>query len=249
MLDSHAHYDLPVFDDIRDAIFAELKRQGINKVILPGTDINQIDRQLQVAKQFDCGFGLGIHPWNVPDDIPKALCQLEHVIKQQLTQPNFVAIGECGLDKLRPNFAEQQALLVGQLQLAQKYDLPVILHCVKSHDLLLKALQSAQLNRKGVVHGFYGAPALALRYVKLGYKLGIGDLLLNHNAHKLKQTVETLPLETLLVETDTAQLPHDDINNGEKLHSIVKNIAQLQNISTVLAAKQLDMNALQLYDL
>jgi TatD DNase family protein len=253
MIDTHAHLDMSAFDDDREQLFEAMQRSGITSVILPGVSVDQWQKQIQIAQQFDCFFSLGIHPWYVPENIDAAIIKLDAMLQQHSKNKRLVAVGECGLDKLHHWSNKQLLLLDKQLALAQAYQLPVILHAVKAHQELLTMLARFRLPKGGVVHGFYGNSDIAKRYISLGFKLGVGGLILNPSAKKLRETVVNLPLEHFLLETDSpsmAPFDHPQSRNTPLiLPRVVSEIAYLKEKSTVCILEQLNSNALQLFDL
>jgi TatD DNase family protein len=253
MIDTHAHLDMSAFDDDREQLFEAMHRSGITSVILPGVSVDQWQKQIQIAQQFDCFFSLGIHPWYVPESIDAAIIKLDAILQQHSKNKRLVAVGECGLDKLHHWSDKQLLLLDKQLALAKAYQLPVILHAVKAHQELLTMLARFRLPKGGVVHGFYGNSDIAKRYISLGFKLGVGGLILNPSAKKLRETVVNLPLEHFLLETDSpsmAPFDHPQSRNTPLiLPRVVSEIAFLKEKSTVCILEQLNSNALQLFDL
>ncbi|WP_137226269.1 TatD family hydrolase [Shewanella sp. MEBiC00475] len=253
MIDTHAHLDMAAFDDDRALVFDAMHHQGITSAIIPGVSVEQWQKQIQIAQQYDCYFSLGIHPWYVPDDIEAAIIQLDEVLQKYRGNKRLVAVGECGLDKLHHWSDKQLSLLEQQLLLAKTYRFPVILHAVKAHQELLAILGKMKLDRSGVVHGFYGNNDIAKRYIDLGFKLGIGALILNPNATKLRQTVTNLPLEHFLIETDSPSMPpfdHPKTRNTPLILSrIVSEIAFLKKKEIVCILEQLNKNAVQLFEL
>ncbi|MEH6463163.1 MAG: TatD family hydrolase [Shewanella psychromarinicola] len=253
MIDTHAHLDMSAFDGDREQLFEAMHRSGITSVILPGVSVDQWQKQIQIAQQFDCFFSLGIHPWYVPENIDAAIIKLDAILQQHSKNKRLVAVGECGLDKLHHWSDKQLLLLDKQLALAKAYQLPVILHAVKAHQELLTMLAHFRLPKGGVVHGFYGNSDIAKRYISLGFKLGVGGLILNPSAKKLRETVVNLPLEHFLLETDSpsmAPFDHPQSRNTPLiLPRVVSEIAFLKEKSTVCILEQLNSNALQLFDL
>tara|TARA_R110000851_G_scaffold168764_1_gene314772 strand:- start:83935 stop:84714 length:780 start_codon:yes stop_codon:yes gene_type:complete len=253
MIDTHAHLDMSAFDGDREQLFEAMHRSGITSVILPGVSVDQWQKQIQIAQQFDCFFSLGIHPWYVPESIDAAIIKLDAILQQHSKNKRLVAVGECGLDKLHHWSDKQLLLLDKQLALAKAYQLPVILHAVKAHQELLTMLAHFRLPKGGVVHGFYGNSDIAKRYISLGFKLGVGGLILNPSAKKLRETVVNLPLEHFLLETDSpsmAPFDHPQSRNTPLiLPRVVSEIAFLKEKSTVCILEQLNSNALQLFDL
>ncbi|WP_394133262.1 TatD family hydrolase [Shewanella maritima] len=253
MIDTHAHYDFDAFDECRQQVFQCLQQQGIKQVILPGVSPELWQKQLYVAEQYHCAFALGIHPWYVPEKLEEAFEQLQQTVEQNVKNDRLVAIGECGLDKLHPQYDKQLLMLKKQLEIAKYFKLPIILHCVKAHEELISILKQAKLPKAGVIHGFYGGEQLANRYIDLGFKLGIGPILLNQQAQKLHRTVENLSIEHFLIETDITS-PKAEISTilaktELSVTAITKQVASLQNISTVYAQERLFENALQLFEL
>lgn len=253
MIDTHAHLDMPEFDNDRDELVSEMSKHGISSAIIPGVAVEQWQKQLALAEKYQWYFALGIHPWYVPDDIDSAISLLDRKLQECRENKRLVAVGECGLDKLHHWSDKQLLLLEKQLQLAQTYQLPVILHSVKAHQELLTLLARVRPSRGGVVHGFYGNRQIAERYIALGFKLGVGGLLLNPSAKKLRQTVVELPLEHFLLETDSPSMsPFDQPNTRNTplvLNRIVSEISFLKESETVCILEQLNKNALQLFEL
>lgn len=254
LIDSHAHLDAPEFDLDRKSLFESMKKAGIETAIIPGVSPAHWHKQLETAKAYGCPYGLGIHPWFCEQDISLGLNQLESVLDKHKNESGLVAIGECGLDKLRmKNREAQYVALNAQLVLAKEYDLPVILHVVKAHNEMIELLKQHALPKKGVIHGFYGSIETANEYIKLGYKLGIGGLILNQNTKKLQKCVAQLPLDSFVIETDSpAMAPHNSAetrNTPLILQSIITEIANLQKKSSVLISEHAFRNVAQLFDL
>ncbi|QIR16109.1 TatD family hydrolase [Shewanella aestuarii] len=253
MFESHAHLDFPEFDGVREQLFADMAQAGITHALIPGVSPVYWQRQLAVAKQYDCYFALGIHPWYIPEDIENSIKLLEQQIIENIQNSHFVAIGECGLDKLHTSFDSQLFLLEKQLRLAQKYNLPVILHAVKCHSELINLLKKYPNKRGGIIHGFYASTEIALQYINLGYKLGIGGLILNSQAKKLHQVVAHIGTEHLLIETDSPSMAPfksaQKINSPLILPLIIKKLAILNKKTTVSILEQLNKNILQLFEL
>ncbi|WP_299803700.1 TatD family hydrolase [uncultured Shewanella sp.] len=254
IIDSHAHIDFPEFDEDRGTLFQQMRNAGIENVLIPGVSPENWLRQIEVAKQYDCYYALGIHPWYSESATTANMTGLRAILTRYKDDSRLVALGECGLDKLhKSNFTTQMNLFLAQICLAKEFDLPLIMHCVKAHEDTLKLLKAEAPRRKGVIHGFYGGPQLARQYVNLGYKLGIGGLLLNDHAPKLQETVAQLPLESFILETDSpAMAPKSSGNNRNTpliLPEILRKIANLQKKSAVRISEQMFFNVSQLFDL
>ncbi|MCL1074191.1 TatD family hydrolase [Shewanella dokdonensis] len=261
LTDSHAHLDAAEFDTDRQQLFCDMQQSGIDRALIPGVSPADWAKQQRIAAAFHCPYALGIHPWYCPADIPAAVCQLAEQLQQHLAEPLLVAVGECGLDKPRANFPEddarrvgweqQVALLEPQLALAVQYQLPVILHAVRCHAELQAILQKYP-GCYGVIHGFSGSYEVAMRYWQLGFRLGIGGLLLDASAKKLRGAVKRLPLAALLVETDAPSMTPVTLrparNTPLTLLAVVAEIALLQEKTAVLVSEQLERNFIQLFE-
>ncbi|MCH1925085.1 TatD family hydrolase [Shewanella sp. C32] len=264
MLDSHAHLDFAVFDHDRDALLAQMRQHGISGCILPGVSPAQWPMLRAIANQYHLPFALGIHPWYLPESLDYAITALEQALEQaqHADGAKLVAIGECGLDKLRAkrmaeqgepqHWTYQLTLFERQLQLAERYQLPLIIHAVQCHGIMLEQLAKYDLPRGGVIHGFSGSVAIAQQYWHSGWRLGIGGLLLNPQAKKLRAVVEQLPLAALLVETDAPDMTpvtsDEPRNTPLTILAVVAEIARLRKLSVVQVTEQLSKNAVQLFD-
>ncbi|MBT1443473.1 TatD family hydrolase [Shewanella sp. JM162201] len=254
LIDSHAHLDFAEFDADRDLLVADMKRANIDTCIIPGVSPEHWPRQLDIAHSYQWPFALGVHPWWAAEDWPGQVSQLRTQLYGLGGERRLVAIGECGLDKIRAdNWQWQVPLLEAQLELAAELELPLILHCVKAHNELLSLLSRYKLPRKGVIHGFYGSVEIARRYIELGFKLGIGGLVLNGDASKLHKVVAELPIDSFICETDSpAMAPkssHSRRNSPLIIVQIITKVADLQKKSDVLISERLLANVTQLFEL
>lgn len=254
MIDSHAHLDFPEFDIDRKQVFDAMRSSGIEFAIIPGVSPEHWDNQIAIARQFNCPYALGIHPWYCHSDSITLFDDLKERLSRCSDDVKLVAIGECGLDKLRKsNWQAQLIQFERQLELAKALELPIILHVVKAHNEMLTLLKRYDLPKGGVIHGFYGGVELANAYIKLGYKLGVGGLILNDRAMKLKSCIASISLDSILIETDSPSMTPansaETRNTPLVLHSVVKEIANLQKKTSVLISEHAFLNAVQLFDL
>ena len=156
-------------------------------------------------------YGLGLHPLYIAEHQRADLDLLEARLQQK--DSHCTAIAEIGLERAVEAvctyelWQKQCEFLEAQLAFAKRYDLPVNLHSRKSHDQLFTFLKKAQLARSGVVHGFAGSYEQAKRFVDLGYKIGVGGTITYVRANKTRQAIRKLPLESLLLETDSPDMP------------------------------------------
>ncbi|WP_299007940.1 TatD family hydrolase [uncultured Shewanella sp.] len=255
IIDSHAHLDFDVFDAHRAKLFHQMRQEGVNTLVLPGVSSLHWEKQLKVATEYHCPFALGLHPWYLTaENSENDVGALKGLLEAHKLNLRLVALGECGLDKrCQTDWQLQLRVFHQQIALAKEYDLPLMLHSVKSDGEMLAILRSVRHQKTGVIHGFSGAPEVAKAYFALDYKLGIGPLLLNSNAKKLRKTVQELPLNAFVIETDMSREASKktpfSTNIAHILHSIIDEMAKIHKKSPVLISKQLRINTCELYNI
>jgi len=223
LTDSHCHLDFDNFSKDREYLLKQCYQLGIQRIIIPTISPNNWDKVLKLSTQtistcstinktekstrlFAC---LGIHPWFLNSLNDGDLNNLSRKIEENAT--NIVAIGETGIDKViaeeQGNMNKQIAFFEHQLHLSQQYNLPVIVHHRRSHEIIIPLLKKFKLNRCGVIHGFSGSYQQAKSYVDLGFKLGIGGTITYERAQKTIKAIKKLPLQSLVLETDAPSMP------------------------------------------
>ena len=223
MINSHAHLD---FDDMN--AIAE------NAVAI----VPSIGKQNWIDVQMYPYFSLGIHPWLVEIHTQQDLNHLEYLVKCN----NPIAIGECGLDYIKKVDKETQLnFFVSQLEIAEKYDLPVVIHAVKATEDVIFLLKKHP-KVKGEIHGFSGSEEQAQLLTRMGFYLGFGMQIINQKSTKIRQIVKNCPLEFILIETD-------DHPNPDDLTLVAQEIADLKQISVEEVVRQCDNNAVNLFNL
>lgn len=172
--------------------------------------IQIIDRsgELLSGTKINGFYSKGIHPWHVkanrlPEDIEK--------LKHKLNDESFLAIGECGLDKVcSTDFELQLDAFKKQIALAEKHHKPIIVHCVKAFNELIQIRQEFNCKQAWIVHGFNGSPQLARQLIDLGMFVSFG-FALNQNQSKAYKYLDAIPKNRLFLETDTSTKPIEDV--------------------------------------
>lgn len=208
MIDSHCHIDFDELAADRAAVLQRAVAAGVTRLVIPSVHPNHWQR----AKSFiaiceeagiKASVAIGLHPWWA-DQFP--VDALPSLLDQHL--PDAIAVGECGLDALRDiPMALQIEVLQCHIAAAKRFDLPLILHCVKAHDTLLSILKAASLETGGVVHGFGGSLEIAEQYTRLGFHIGVGGMVTRPHATRAQRAFRALPLEALVLETDAPAMP------------------------------------------
>ena len=200
IFDTHAHYDMDLFDEDRKYLLSNFKSMGIVGVINMGVDIQSSIKSIELANQYDYIYaGIGIHPENLNfENIDKNIFELSKLIGQN----KVVCIGEIGLDYhyATDNIDIQRKLFESQIKMSKEYDIPIAVHDREAHndtlDLLLK------YKPKGIVHCFSGDLEIARQVVKIGMNIGVGGLITFKNAKTIVEVVKEVPLEKIVLETD-----------------------------------------------
>ncbi|MFG6468650.1 TatD family hydrolase [Roseateles sp. BYS87W] len=207
--DTHCHLDAAEFDADRDAVVARARAAGVAQIVIPAVEPANFDAVRRLAAEHGLAYALGIHPLYVMRAPADALDQLAAALHAHQGDPRLVAVGEIGLDFFVPGLdAEvQQRFYVSQLQLAQRFALPVILHVRRSADLLLAGLRRVGFAHGGIAHAFNGSEQQALAFVDRGFKLGFGGTLTFERSLQIRRLAAGLPETALVLETDAPDIP------------------------------------------
>ena len=260
-IDTHCHLDAPEFAHDVDTVRAQARAAGVQHLVLPAVQVAHADAVRALAHRYGDSYALGIHPLYTPQADDDAVEQLAHILEQYRNDPHLVAVGEIGLDFFVPGLdAERQAYFYRQqLQLARRFDLPVILHVRRSADHLLKGLRELPV-QGGIAHAFNGSLQQARAFIALGFKLGFGGALTYERALQLRRLTTELPLEALVLETDAPDMPPHWIyrtaaeraagaaqgrNTPAELPRIAQVLADLRGVPLADLARQTHANALQ----
>jgi len=213
LIDTHCHLDAVEFLPDREAVIERAGREGVGAIVIPAVERANFEAVAKLAASFAGGYyALGIHPIAVPDAEDEDLEFLEQSIEAALDDDRFIAIGEIGLDFFVPELKQpalrekQERYFAAQLQLARRFDLPVIVHVRRSQDEVLKYLRR-QPDVSGIAHAFNGSFQQAQQYIDQGFKLGFGGAMTYERALQIRRLAERLPLESIVLETDAPDIP------------------------------------------
>lgn len=239
LIDTHCHLDAAEFDADRNSIAEKALQQGVQLIVVPAVARLNFDPVLALCRQHKhCAYALGIHPMYVD----KASIVDIDVLKTYVVEHSPVAIGEIGLDYFvtKDNFERQTFFFTEQLKLAKQHDLPVILHVRNAIDEVLKHLRRFEV-RGGIAHAFNGSFQQAEQFIALGFKLGFGGAMTYSRALKIRALAMQLPLESIVLETDSPDIPPEWVgakgrNTPLELNRIAQVLAHLKqvNVSQVL---------------
>lgn len=234
IFDSHSHYDDDAFDVDRDELLLSMKDKNVDKIIAAAASWDSLERITELSKKYSFIYPtFGIHPENGED----LTLERRPVLEEYIKNGNPVAVGEIGLDYHydEPSRELQKDIFIYQLELAQKYGLPVIVHSRDAAEETMEIIKAHTPDKKGVIHCFSSSLEMAKEYVKMGFYIGIGGVVTFKNGKKLKEIATEIPLDKILIETDCpymAPTPHRGERNDSSLLSfVVSEIAALRGIS------------------
>ena len=255
IFETHAHYDDEKFDADRVELLSHLLRENnIGKVVNVGATFKGCKESIALAEKYDDVYAaIGIHP----EEIDEINDDVMEYLRQNASHEKVVAIGEIGLDyywvKEEEQRKKQRIWFNKQMDLAKELEMPVIIH---SRDAAEDTLNTIRLYNnshvKGIVHCYSYSKELAMEYVKMGWYIGVGGVVTFKNAKKLVETVEAIPLESIVLETDCpymAPVPHrGERNSSIFLSHVAEKIAEIKNISVDEVEKVTYQNALNIYN-
>ena len=243
-IDSHCHLDLPCFSEGLDNLLLQLDQNKITKIIIPSLEASRWEAlQLLSKKNPSIYYALGIHPHFVDRFNKGDFTKLDSLI---LTKDDkCIAIGEIGLDKFSSvDQSLQESIFIKQLHIAQKENLPIILHCVKKQGRILEILKDNKFVNGAVYHAFSGSLEVANEFIKLGFKLGVGGIITYDSSIKTKETISKVPIESLVLETDAPDMP---IYNQETKYNTPLNIITIFNCLAELREESKSVLVAQIY--
>ena len=251
IFESHAHYDDDAFDGDREELLLSMKEAGVGFIINVGASIRTTEQTIALTEKYPFIYGAaGVHPSETAElDEEKY-----EWLKKQCALPKIVAVGEIGLDYYweEPAHDIQKKWFERQLLLAKEVALPVIIHsrdAAKDTLDMMKALHAGE--QGGVIHCFSYAKEMAREYLDMGYYFGIGGVVTFQNAKKLQEAAAYIPLENILLETDSpylAPVPNRGKRNSSKnLPFVAQKIAEIKGISYEEVVSVTEQNAKRLF--
>ena len=251
IFESHAHYDDEAFDEDRESLLASLREHGIDKVVNVGASLGSCRATLRLMAEYPFIYGaIGVHPTETAE-----LNEDNYMwLREQCAADKVVAVGEIGLDYhwKEPEPEVQKLWFERQLMLAREVNLPVIIHsrdAAKDTLDIMQTLHAGEIG--GVIHCYSYTKELAREYLNMDYYFGIGGVITFQNARKLKEAVEYIPLEKILLETDSPYLAPEPYrgkrNSSLNLPYIAQAVAELKGVSYEAVVEVTQKNAQRLF--
>lgn len=253
IFESHAHYDDDAFDEDRDTLLPSLPENGIATVINVGASLESCKTTIGLMEKYPFVYGaIGVHP-NETAELNEENFKW---LKEQCTLEKVVAVGEIGLDYYwnEPEPAIQKKWFEKQLEMAREVKLPVIIHsrdAAKDTLDIMKSFHAEEIG--GVIHCFSYTKEMAREFLNMDFYFGIGGVITFKNARKLKEAVEYIPIDKILLETDSPYLAPEP-NRGKRNSSlnlpyVAKEIAAIKNMDYEEVVAITEKNAKELFRL
>lgn len=253
IFESHAHYEDKKFDADRVELLSSMREHNIGTIVNVGSSLQTSALTMELAKRNkDVYAAIGVHPEVIVEMSEPGMLWLRTNAK---FNQKVVAIGEIGLDyywEKEPEVQEKQRYwFIEQLKLARELEMPVIIHSRDAAEDTMKIMKEYAVGLSGVIHCFSYSPEIAREYVKMGFYIGVGGVVTFKNAKKLVETVEQIPLERILVETDCPYMapePHRGSRNSSlEIPYIIDKIAEIKGITAKEVELTTEANAKQMY--
>jgi TatD DNase family protein len=257
-IDTHCHVDAPEFATNLPAFIDAALQNNVQAILLPAVRAADCQQVRAMANQYGSQipglvYTLGIHPLYTNQAQKSDVKVIEQQLSQSLSDPRFVGIGEIGLDYFVEDLdlRQQDYFFNAQLDLAEQFQLPVILHVRRSQDAILKALRSRKIPG-GIAHAFNGSMQQAVQFIGLGFKLGFGGAATYERALQIRRLLKELPLDSIVTETDAPDIPPAWLraegiafNEPAFLPRIAKELAAIRGIDEAEFASAVWRNAMQ----
>ncbi|HDR1283717.1 TPA: TatD family hydrolase [Pasteurella multocida] len=238
--DTHIHLDYLQQEtgETLAQLVEQAQQANVQKMLMVGVSSEHIVTLTQMATAYPDSlyYGVGLHPLYIRQHTYADLEKLQQTLDKRLS--NCCAVAEIGLERAVPDllndglWEKQCAFLEAQLALAKQYGLAVSLHSRKAHDQLVPFLRYISSPMCGIIHGFSGSYQQAVRFVDLGYKIGVGGTITYLRANKTRDVIRRLPLDCLVLETDAPDMPvfgfQGQANRPERIVNIFAHLCELR---------------------
>lgn len=255
MIDSHCHINDKAFLFKEGEYIKEAVNSGVTNFLVVGCDYLTSAKASEITVIYkECCAAVGIHPSDSKNIDKDDLKRIEEILQKG---HNIVAVGEIGLDyywdKEENIKKNQKEYFIKQIDLANKYNLPISIHCRDAYEDCLRILKEHPVKKGGVMHCYGGSKEMMNEFIKLGFYIGIGGTVTFKNAVKIKEVAQVVPSDKYLLETDAPYLaptPHRGEQNHSKYLFLVRDqIASLRNVSPEQVDKETTENFKRLFGL
>lgn len=253
LFDTHAHYDDEKFDLDRDETIKRAHENGVAYIINAGSDLKSSKRSVELAAMYDFVYAaVGIHPQEADIADEQAL----ELLRKLCGSPKVVAIGEIGLDYYYDTVPKevQKKIFIRQIHLARELGLPIVVHDRDAHEDSLNIVKGEKAGEVGgVFHCYSGSTEMARKLLNNNFYLSFGGVVTFKNARKVVEAVRYVPLDRLLIETDSPYLSPEPFrgkrNESAYVRYVAEKIAEIKGISYEEVASVTLNNAKRLFNI
>lgn len=249
LFDSHAHYNDEKFDG-EESIIEEIYKEGVTKLITAGYSLETTKKAIEIAKKYEFVYATaGISPNDIEGVTEQDLREIEQLAKEK----KVVAIGEIGLDYYwnKENKEQQKKIFIKQIEIANQLNLPIVIHTREAVQDTLQILKEHKT--RGVFHCCPLNIELIKEGLKLGFYISFAGPVTFKNSKNAEQVIEYVPLEKILIETDSPYLSPEPLrgrrNDSRNVKYIAQKIAQVKNIPVEEVAKITYENAKKVFNI
>nr|WP_312579997.1 TatD family hydrolase [Sedimentibacter sp.] len=252
-IDSHAHLDDDRFEEDREELVKSLNKNGIELVLNPGADLQTSKNAVDLSEKYNCIYAaVGCHPHDSKEMTDGTI----NIFKDLAKRKKVIAIGEIGLDYYYDNTdrVTQRKWFREQIKLAKELDMPYIVHDRDAHEDVFNIMKEEHYSgARGILHCFSSSVEMAKEFIKLGFMISIGGPVTFKKSKTPKQVALEIPLEHILIETDSPYLTPEPFRGKRNEPSYVKyvaeEIARIKNISVEQVAYETNKNFKKLFNL
>jgi TatD DNase family protein len=249
LFDTHSHINADAFNEDLEEVVNRALEEGVHYMMVIGFDKETNQRAIEIASKYANVYAsVGFHP-TIAHEIQE---EDFVVLEEQLQSTYVVATGECGLDLHwhKDTLEDQIRVFKRQIDLSKKYGKPLVIHMRDVTEVMYETLKTYDA-LKGIMHSFPSSPEMAERFIKLGLHISLGGPVTFKNAKTPKEVAKSVPMDRLLIETDSPYLsPHPfrgKRNEPARVRLVAEEIANLRNLSYEEVASQTTRNALKLF--
>ena len=255
IFDTHAHYDDERYLQDLDIVIKDNYDNGVKKIVNASYDLESSKKSKELADKYEnVYFAVGIHPEGVRKTVDEDIREIERMINEHKGKTKLVAIGEIGLDYhyTKENKELQKEYFEKQLELAIKYDMPVIIHCRDASDDIFHILNDQKYKDLNLVfHCFQPTDAIANLSIKRKWMIGLGGNITYKRSKHSIDLIKLMPLDQILVETDAPYLTPEPLrgtrNESKNIKYVIEKLAEIKDVDVETLQSIIYDNSLKFY--
>lgn len=255
IFDTHAHYNENIYEQDLDEVLNRCFASGVEKIVNVGYDIENSKKSIEIAKKYGQIYAsIGIHPEYAKENIEQDMVEIEKLLSLNLDKNKVVAVGEIGLDYHYDDIDKQfqKAYFVRQLELAKKYNLPVIIHSRDAssdmHDIIK---EEKNMNGRILFHCFEPNEQIAKLVIERGYLIAVGGNITYKRKQSAIDIIKSIPIDQVVLETDCPYLTPEPNrgkrNDSSNIQYIIKRLAEIKEMDPKELANIVYKNSIRFF--